>query len=120
MYLTRTINCVPDQDNNPFCASPGQCVVCPQDADGGNESNELRRQLEAVQRQAEEYKQQLRAKEEEAEKFRQRLSQIETVAVAGEVEGEVSVSVTVEEAESIQRQLAELGAAAESVDATDS
>ena len=92
--------------------------MCPQDADGGNESNELRRQLEAVQRQAEEYKQQLRAKEEEAEKFRQRLSQIETVGVAGE--GEVSVSVTVEEAESIQRQLAELGAAAESVDATDS
>lgn len=73
-----------------------------------------------MQRQAEEYKQQLKAKEEEAEKFRQRLSQIETVSVVGETEGEVSVSVTVEEAESIQRQLAELGATSESVDATDS
>ncbi|XP_025084231.1 GA-binding protein subunit beta-1-like [Pomacea canaliculata] len=54
--------------------------------DGDLERSALRRQLEAVQRQAEEYKQQLRAKEEEAEKFRKQLSQIQTTTDVKDVD----------------------------------
>lgn len=61
--------------------------LCIQDEEDGDlERSALRRQLEAVQRQAEEYKQQLRAKEEEAEKFRKQLSQIQTTTDVKDVD----------------------------------
>ena len=40
------------------------------------DQDELRRQLEQVQKQAQEYKQQLKAKEEEAQQYKEKLNEI--------------------------------------------